>query len=201
MCPINKYHIFLAEACKQKWLCIRDEYIRFRPKKTKKGYKKQVLRSKWHDNLYFLEEALQQREVEEEEKNQNQKKRTKTEDNSEQIQQKQQQQQTFKRQKYIHTLNEINFIKLLKELEEKRCELINDVINKKEDDLDLFCRHIGEVLRNLPSLHKAEAKKQISVILADYEIMVAKIAANNDSQQGTSSVPETAEMPESNIME
>lgn len=177
-------------------MCIRDEYIRYRPRKTKKGSKKPVLRSKWHDNLYYLEEALQQRDTREQENNQNQKKRAKVEDKSEQIPQ----QQTVKRQRYFRSVNEANMIKLLKDLEEKRSDLIKDVINKKEDELDLFCRHLGEVLRNLPPVYRAEAKKQISVMLSDYEVMAAKIDANGDTQQSSSSDQADAEMPESFII-
>ncbi|XP_063391324.1 transcription factor Adf-1-like [Cydia fagiglandana] len=44
---------------------------------------------------------------------------------------------------------------------------------KKGDDIDLFCRHLEEVLRNLPPIEKAKAKLEMNNILSKYEILVA----------------------------
>ncbi|XP_013189947.2 uncharacterized protein LOC106134430 [Amyelois transitella] len=52
-------------------------------------------------------------------------------------------------------------------------------LRKREDDVDLFCRHIAEVLRNLPPLYKAKAKKSISAIVSDYEIKAAQSNSNS----------------------
>lgn len=50
---------------------------------------------------------------------------------------------------------------------------------KKDDDIDLFVRHIGEVLRNLPQVEKAQAKKHLYEVLSEYEIMAAKKLSNS----------------------
>nr|XP_022905563.1 transcription factor Adf-1-like [Onthophagus taurus] len=44
---------------------------------------------------------------------------------------------------------------------------------KADDDIELFVRYMGEVLRSLPPVEKAQAKKQLHAVLSDYEIMAA----------------------------
>ncbi|RZF37082.1 hypothetical protein LSTR_LSTR012574 [Laodelphax striatellus] len=53
------------------------------------------------------------------------------------------------------------------------------VTNNNFDDVDLFCRHIGSVLRSLNPLQKAVAKKDLSSVLSHYEIVAAKNAVED----------------------
>ncbi|GBP09532.1 hypothetical protein EVAR_76546_1 [Eumeta japonica] len=48
-----------------------------------------------------------------------------------------------------------------------------NMVRRMNDDIDLFCRHIGEVLRNLSLYEKEKAKKRLREVLSDYEIMAA----------------------------
>lgn len=50
-------------------------------------------------------------------------------------------------------------------------------------NIDLFFRHIGEVLHILPPYEKPKVKKQLGDVLSDYEIM----AASHSSGSSTSS--------------
>ncbi|XP_045508884.1 transcription factor Adf-1-like [Colias croceus] len=78
-------------------------------------------------------------------------------------------------------LKEDSILKVWKERDEKRESLIKTILKKKDDDIDLFVRHIGEVLRNLPQVEKAQAKKHLYEVLSEYEIMAAKKLSNSSS--------------------
>ncbi|XP_026735798.1 transcription factor Adf-1-like [Trichoplusia ni] len=77
------------------------------------------------------------------------------------------------------------FLTLWKQRDEQRQELYKNMVRKIDDDIDLFCKHIGEVLRNLPPYEKAKAKKHLGEVLSDYEIM----AASHSSGRNTFSSP------------
>lgn len=77
-----------------------------------------------------------------------------------------------KRQKRTNTDDQV--LKLWKERDSRRQDLLKTMVNRKDDDVALFCGHIAEVLRSLPPLFKAQAKRQLGIILAEYEIMAAR---------------------------
>lgn len=83
-----------------------------------------------------------------------------------------------KKKRQRRTDGESNIINLWKERDDKRRDLLQTLEKKKEDDIDLFCRHIGKVLRNLSPVYKAEAKKQLNLVLSEYEIMAARDSAS-----------------------
>lgn len=86
--------------------------------------------------------------------------------------------------------NEDKLLKMLKERDDRRQTIMASLLTKKDDDVDLFCRHIGQVLRDLPPIQKAEAKKSLSLVLSDYEIMAAKLMTT-----GTSTPENLYDMP------
>lgn len=65
-------------------------------------------------------------------------------------------------------------MKMWKGREINRKRLLKPTMKKKDDDVELFCRHIAEVLRSLPPVYKAEAKKEIGAMISDYEIKAAR---------------------------
>ncbi|CAG9840726.1 unnamed protein product [Diabrotica balteata] len=78
-----------------------------------------------------------------------------------------------------------DLLNIWKERDKKRETFFKSIVKKrKHDDVEAFCHHIGEVLRNLPPVEKAEAKKHLSMVLSDYEI---KAARNACATQGCSS--------------
>lgn len=88
-------------------------------------------------------------------------------------------------------LKEDLILKVWKDRDQNRQTLIRSIIKKKDDDIELFIRHIGEVLRNLPQLEKARAKKHLYAVLSDYEIMAAEnvstsLGSNYNSDISTS---------------
>lgn len=85
--------------------------------------------------------------------------------------------------------NEDDLLKLWKERDEKRQSLMKSIMEKKNDDVDLFCQHIAEVLRNLPPVEKAQAKKHIGLLLSDYEILAARNLHGSTDNASTSSGP------------
>ncbi|KAK4874631.1 hypothetical protein RN001_013991 [Aquatica leii] len=70
--------------------------------------------------------------------------------------------------------NEDKFFNLWKERDEKRQTLLKTIVKRKDDDVELFCSHIAEVLRSLLPVNKAEAKKHLGTVLSNYEIMAAR---------------------------
>lgn len=106
--------------------------------------------------------------------------------------------QNPKKKRPRRTDGESNMLKLWQERDAKRRDLLQTFEKKKEDDIDLFCRHIGEVLRNLSPIYKAEAKKQLYLVLSEYEIKTARddsasvnLAHTNSTNLNTSSTPRT----------
>lgn len=80
-----------------------------------------------------------------------------------------------------------NIINIWKERNEKRQDLIKTIVQRKDDDVQLFCNYIGNVLRSLPPLQKAEAKRHISSVVSDYEILAARIATGTERSDTLSS--------------
>ncbi|XP_045780755.1 uncharacterized protein LOC123877868 [Maniola jurtina] len=80
-----------------------------------------------------------------------------------------------------------NIIKIWKERNEKRQDLMKTIIQRKDDDVQLFCNYIGNVLRSLPPLQKAEAKRHISSVVSDYEILAARITTGTERSDTLSS--------------
>ncbi|KAK4874634.1 hypothetical protein RN001_013994 [Aquatica leii] len=82
-------------------------------------------------------------------------------------------------------LNRINnddkFFNLWKERAEKRQTLLKTIVKRIDDDVELFCSHISEVLRSLPPVNKAEAKKHLGIVLSNYEIMAARTTSSATS--------------------
>ncbi|KAK4877039.1 hypothetical protein RN001_009545 [Aquatica leii] len=77
--------------------------------------------------------------------------------------------------------NDDKFFNLWKERDEKRQTLLKTIVKRKDDDVELFCSHIAEVLRSLPSVNKAEAKKHLGIVLSNYEIMAARTTSSATS--------------------
>lgn len=93
--------------------------------------------------------------------------------------------------------NKDDLLKMSKEREERRQVVMTSIMKTKEDDVDLFCRHIAEVLRHLPPVHKAEAKKHLNLVLSDYEIMAAKNFNGSSDCYASSTSQSFDELPES----
>lgn len=53
----------------------------------------------------------------------------------------------------------------------------------------ILCRHIAEVLRSLPPVYKAEAKKEIGTLVYNYEIKAAKMQEDTHSTYHINSSP------------
>lgn len=54
------------------------------------------------------------------------------------------------------------------------------IVQRKDNDVQLFCNYIGNVLRSLPPIQKAEAKRHISSVVSDYKILAARIATGTE---------------------
>lgn len=154
---------FTDKDCKKKWKFIRDGYNRFK-KKHKFGAGSAAPKNskdQRHQQLYFLDSVSQHRSP------------------------------PIKNEENTHLCLEDSFnlresadISLssmaTNDTQYRVTEIPNHklkVLTKsktKDDDVDLFCRHIAEVLRHLPPVLKAEAKKHLHLVLSDYEIMAAK---------------------------
>lgn len=65
--------------------------------------------------------------------------------------------------------------------------MIKTIVQRKDDDVQLFCNYIGNVLRSLPPLQKAEAKRHLSSVVSDYEILAARIATGTERSDTLSS--------------
>lgn len=53
--------------------------------------------------------------------------------------------------------------------------------SNKKDDIEYFCLHVAEVLRKLPPVEKAKAKKQLNDVLFAYELMAAQSSSDAPS--------------------
>lgn len=87
----------------------------------------------------------------------------------------------MKKVKRLQRHREDYILKMWKQRDENKQTLFKTIVNRKDDDVDYFCSHIAEVLRNLPPVEKAEAKKHLSAVLSDYEIMAAKKKSERQS--------------------
>ncbi|XP_053615471.1 uncharacterized protein LOC128678150 [Plodia interpunctella] len=186
-----------VEECKKKWKFIRDGYTRYKRRFKGDAVPPRNSKSKRHQLMSFLDNyqsASTEPEVQIDEDN---------DDTS---------QETYiTNYEFIDENNfdnddsdtPIRNHKIKKEVEERespppfkklknksdydrieRDENVERVdVRKREDDVDLFCRHIAEVLRNLPQLYKAKAKKQISAIVSDYEIKAAQSGSNTSDTE------------------
>uniref|UniRef100_A0A6P7FTQ3 Uncharacterized protein LOC114331069 n=1 Tax=Diabrotica virgifera virgifera TaxID=50390 RepID=A0A6P7FTQ3_DIAVI len=75
-----------------------------------------------------------------------------------------------------------NLLHIWKERDKKRETFFKSIVKKRNhDDIEAFCHHIGEALRNLPPVEKAEAQKHLSMVLSDYEIQAARNACATQS--------------------
>lgn len=193
--------IFADEDCKKKWKAIRDGYHRF--KKKQKGCTwtsgPKNTKDKRHILLRFLDDIPQHR-IE----GSNLSLSLQLSDDEDSIRETEEEQQGFRvaiptsstdqtypvvcevvkaRKKIISKQPNRQFMKLMRQRKEQRNTSFQTITKKKVDDVDLFCGHLAEVLRNLPPVEKAKAKQHLNNVLSKYEIM----AAGNSSQRQSSS--------------
>ncbi|KAK4887040.1 hypothetical protein RN001_003311 [Aquatica leii] len=173
-----------SEDCKKKWKFIRNGYNRFK-KKKKLGTGFAAPRNskdKRHQQLLFLElvshhrsegsnvpepeHASERFELQDENKANTETQISNDESNDREIEKPLEPRTPNKR---------------LKERDEKRQTLLKTIVKRKDDDVELFCSHIAEVLRSLPPVNKVEAKKHLGIVLSNYEIMAARTTSSATS--------------------
>ncbi|KAK4884137.1 hypothetical protein RN001_000408 [Aquatica leii] len=197
-----------GEDCKKKWKFIRDGYNRFK-KKKKLGTGSAALQNskdKRHQQLLFLEgvshhrsggsnvpkpeeiienadtdqeHASERFELHDENKANTEIQISDDEINNRKIEKPLEPRTPNKRLKRIN--NDDKLFNLWKERDEKRQTLLKTIAKRKDDDVELFCIHIAEVLRSLPPVNKAEAKKHLGIVLSNYEITAARTTSSATS--------------------
>ncbi|KAG6446901.1 hypothetical protein O3G_MSEX004665 [Manduca sexta] len=103
-----------------------------------------------------------------------------------------------KLKRFKRTNVENNLLKKRKERDQKRQTLLHSIAKKKCDDVEYFCRHIAEVLRQLPPVEKARAKQHLNSVLSEYEIMAARNTVEGHNSTSTYFSPESCASPSSN---
>ncbi|RVE41664.1 hypothetical protein evm_013687 [Chilo suppressalis] len=182
------------ETLKKKWKLIRDTYQRYkRNTMSKTGYKTTKKFRKRYQMLSFLDDkagGLNTPESSFESQRNLPEKEMKVEDDSsdDNYDQKSSNHSDFSdenserertpEKKLKRSMNDEEFFKYWQERFPNRENELKRIINKNEDDdVDLFCRHIEKVLRSLPPVYKAKAKKEIGILVSDYEIKAAQMSA------------------------
>ncbi|XP_049882875.1 uncharacterized protein LOC126378507 [Pectinophora gossypiella] len=186
-----------CEDTKRKWKIIRDSYLRFKKNKRRTGSAGKNSKDERHHQLWFLDKDRPGSDqdpiaYDNDDTSQDFNEETPAETPSENIDQ-------LVKVEIDERVDEVEPQKKLKcrtkmppktkrlakfwKRRDKRVQSSVASKSNRDDDVELFSRHIAQVLRSLPPIYKAEAKKQLSITLSNYEIMAARNGSKDSSTE------------------